>query len=256
MPPAGLSDHRDELASHLATAFRATAGDRIGPEPAAEAARAVVLGGPLPAAFTTALGDEPACAFVSFDADQIHRWAFASERVQVAKGASQTLEFLNLHVPWMVREVPGLHGVIYSAGGGGLLVASGAADPAALQAAVRGWLERASHELTFTVLVERLAGRDLQPSAPPRPLGPGGLAALDRFELVDGLRGALARLQVRQREEKEARPRSGGPQVRWEIRPGTASERCPSCGRRPRGAALHPPRHAVAGVRRNETCHR
>jgi len=118
MPPAGLSDHRDELTGHLAAAFRATAGERIGPDLATAAARAVVVGEPLPGAFTQALGDAPACAFVSFDADQIQRWVFASERVQVTKGASQTLEFLQVreNVDRMVREIDGLQGVIYAAG--------------------------------------------------------------------------------------------------------------------------------------------
>lgn len=232
-----LPDLREQLASDLARAFLSTVGDRISQGEAAMAARSVISGEPLPQSFIARLGKDPVCSFVSFDADRIQSWVFASERVQVAKGASQTLEYLNLHVDKMVREIEGLHGVIYSAGGGGMLFASGTAEPEALASKVRGWLERASHELTFTVLAQKLYCRDLQPSASPKPVGQGGLAALDRFELVDGLRGILARLQVRLREAKEASPRYGGSPIRWEIRPGTASERCPSCGRRPRGAA-------------------
>jgi hypothetical protein len=204
---------------------------------AAAAARAVIAGHGLPAAVAARFADTPVCTLVSFDADRIQAWVFASERVQVAKGASLTLDRLN----WTLREralaIPGVHGVVYSAGGGGMLFAGAAAAGSQalarqLEERVRDWLEANSRELTFTVVSLPLFARDLLPSTSETSIS----GSLHRFTVVDGLRGALIRLQVELRARKDASPRRGGPGVQLLARPGAASERCPSCGRRPPGA--------------------
>jgi hypothetical protein len=237
--PPVLADLRKELADGLASAFAETVGAEAGI--AREAALSVLDGRGLPGPFAAHAGDRPVCSLVAFDADRIQGWVFASERVQVAKGASETLMYLQLHAGTMVEAHRGLlHGVVTAAGGGGILVASGRRPAAEIEAAVRGWLEGLSRELTFTVVAEPLGARDLAPGGARTELGPGGAAALDRFALVSGLPGALTRLQIRVRQAKDARPRLGGTPPTWEARPGTALARCPSCGRRPRGAAPPP----------------
>lgn len=229
MPPT-LSNLRDDLERGLAAALQGPL-DR----PAAEAAaRAVLNGAPLPPEVAARCGDAPLAMLVSFDADRIQSWVFASERVQVGKGASFTLDQLNHDVCRMPGEIDGITGVVYSAGGGGMLFARAGDDINGLIDRVRQWLERRSLELTFTVVALPLFARDLAPSAPPRPLPAGGVAALDRFEQVDGVRGALVRLQVLVRQAKDAHPRFRGAHPKLPVRPGAAADRCPSCNRRPR----------------------
>jgi len=232
-----LDGLRAELARGLAAALAETSAGGVKPAEAGEAALSVLDGHGIPAALAARMGESPACSLVAFDADRIQSWVFASERVQVAKGASETLMHIQRAATEMIGAVPGLHGVVTSAGGGGILVASAARDLSSLEADVRRWLERASCELTFTVVAEPLRACDLARGSAPRPLAAAGVAALDRFALAGGIQGALARLQVRVRQAKDACPRAGGAPVRWELRPGTAVERCPSCGRRPRGSA-------------------
>ena len=229
-----LDDLRNDLQRGLAAAMLDGAPGTLSADQAAEAARAVVAGQGLPSAIAARFGERPVCTLVSFDADRIQAWVFASERVQVAKGASLTLDRLNRTLRERALEIAGVHGVVYSAGGGGMLFAGASAAgspplPRQLEERVRDWLEANSHELTFTVVSLPLYPRDLLPSAPETSLS----GALRRFTLVGGLRGALIRLQVELRARKDASPRRRGPGVQLVPRPGAASERCPSCGRRP-----------------------
>ncbi len=237
MPLPTIDDLRTDLQRGLAAAMLDGAPAGLSADQAAEAARAVVAGHGLPAAVAARFGETPVCTLVSFDADRIQAWVFASERVQVAKGASQTLDRLNQTLRERALAIPGVHGIVYSAGGGGMLFAGASAassPPLArqLEERVRDRLEANSHELTFTVVALPLCSRDLLPSAPAISLS----GALHRFTVVDGLRGALTRLQVELRARKDAAPRRGGAGVQLLARPGAASERCPSCGRRPPGA--------------------
>ncbi len=231
-----LEDLRSDLTRGLAAALAASAGGRLQAREAETAAREVLAGRGLPPQVESLFpGDTPAAALVCFDADRIQSWVFGSERVPVAKGASLALERLNETASAMVGKVEGLHGVVYSAGGGGILLARGGGDGdlRRIEDEVRTRLESRSHELTFTVASLPLAAADLRPSALRAPLAGDGPGGLHRFEVVDGLQGALVRLLIRVRQAKDARPREGGMTPRLEARPGSAAERCPSCGRRP-----------------------
>jgi hypothetical protein len=136
-PLPRLADLRAELERGLTAAILASASINapagLDTREATEAARAVIAGRGLPEPLLPRFADRPVCALVSFDADRIQQWVFASQRVQVAKGASLTLDRLNQSVRERASEIPGIYGVVYSAGGGGMLFA--AATPAAARAA-------------------------------------------------------------------------------------------------------------------------
>jgi hypothetical protein len=230
----GLNDVRQQLEASLTEALWRTCGDRIGRDLAEQTAADALAGREPSPEFRHRAGSQPVCAIVSFDADRIQGWVFASERVQVAKGASSTLEALNADIRTRAREIPGICGIVYSAGGGGMLFADASRDLAEIEREVRQWFESRSHELTFTVTSVVLYAQDLAPSRAPEKLSVAGPGALDRFEVVDGVRGALVRLQVAVRRVKDAQPQfrlSAG----LRTRTGTAVERCPSCNRRPPG---------------------
>lgn len=233
-----LDELRAELEAGLTEAILHSGRGRVSPAEASSSATAVLSGQGLPAAIAERFGSDPVCSLVTLDADRIQSWVFASERVQVAQGASSTLAAINRNVAKEARTIAGIHGTVYSAGGGGILLGDASLPPAELELRVRGWLERDSHELTFTVVSLPLFAHDFRPSGAARPLARAGAAALDRFEVIDGLGGALVRLQVKVREAKEARPRRGGPPVKLAVQPGMASERCPSCNRRPPARSL------------------
>lgn len=207
-------------------------------EEALAAGERIARGEGLPEEIGRRLGAAPLCTLVSFDADRIQRWVFASERVQVAAGASKVLDDLNRDVRdgRIVEELRrqhggrGLQGVLYSAGGGGLLVADTHLDEAALANQVKEWLESRSRGLTFTVVAQRLTAQAVQPAGVAMPIAGGGTLA--RFEILQGLAGALVRLQVVSRRAKEEAV-SFEPRPRFHLRPGQPLERCPSCGRRP-----------------------
>lgn len=231
-------DHLARLQSNLtrglSQALVASAGGQLAEPDAVTAAREVLRGHGLPPQVERLFGGSPVAALVSFDADRIQGWVFGSERVQVAKGASLTLDHLNATVHEMVGNVAGIHGVVYSAGGGGMLFARSDDDLPRIERDVQRWLESRSHELTFTVTSLPLVAADLRPSAARAPLaGDCRSGGLHRFDVVDGLQGALVRLQVKVRQIKDSRPREGGAPPRLQARPGSAAERCPSCGRRP-----------------------
>lgn len=222
------------LTRGLSRALVASAAEQLRDADAEAAARQVLLGHGLPPQVDRFFAGRPVASLVSFDADRIQSWVFASERVQVAKGASLTLDHLNRRVSEkMVEEVAGLHGVVYSAGGGGMLFGTGGDDLARIEEDVRSWLERQSHELTFTVTSLPLYSADLRPSAGAVELAAGSAGSLHRFEIVDGVQGALVRLQVKVRQIKDARPRESGAPPQLQARTGSAANRCPSCGRRP-----------------------
>jgi hypothetical protein len=227
-----LHNLRSELQAGLTEAILKGGKGRVSPGDASSAAGHVLDGQGLPASIASRFGSDPVCSLVNFDADHIQNWVFASERVQVAQGASATLHAINRSVAEGVRQIQGIHGVVYSAGGGGILLGDAGMDSPELETRVRNWLEAESRELTFTVISLPLFPRDLGPGSEARPLPSADIAGLDRFEVVDGLAGALVRLQVKVREAKDARPRHGGPAL-LAFQPGTASERCPSCNRRP-----------------------
>ncbi len=220
-----------DLTRGLSRALVASAPERLGDAEAV--ARKVLEGDGLPHEVERLFAGRPMASLVSFDADRIQSWVFASERVPVAKGASLTLDDLNRRVPAMVGQVAGVHGVVYSAGGGGMLFGTGADDLTPIEEGVRGWLERQSRELTFTVTSLPLYAADLRPSTGAVQLTAAGHGGLHRFEIVDGVQGALVRLQVRVRQMKDARPREGGAPPQLRARTGSAADRCPSCWRRP-----------------------
>jgi len=213
---------------------------------AAEVARQVILGRGLPERIADRIGDRPACTLVAFDADRIQTWVFASERIQVAAGASHTLEHLNAEVEKIPETKEGLfrktgvrkvYGVVYSAGGGGMLVADGRQEPEVLEEEVKRWLEERSRGLTFTVVAEPLTARDLQETGKPRELAAadGNLQdVLGGLAVLDGLGGALTRLMTKVRERKDSRPALRH-RLQFQPGPGGVLERCPSCRSRPPG---------------------
>lgn len=199
----------------------------------------VARGEGLPEEIGRRLGGSPVCTLVSFDADRIQQWVFASERVQVAAGASKVLDDLNRAVREgeIVRDLQrrhggrGLHGVLYSAGGGGLLVADTHRSEIELEEEVQRWLEERSHGLTFTVVARRLTPRELEGTSTASPLTEDN-HPFHRFVVLDGFAGALARIQVDVRREKEEPTALPSPTA-FVPKPGQALDRCPSCGRRP-----------------------
>jgi hypothetical protein len=76
-----------------------------------------------------------------------------------------------------------------------------------------------------------LFARDARPAPEGPPVTAEPLSPLERFAVVEGVTGALTRLQVRVRRAKDEAPQGRVP--RLDDRPGEAAERCPSCGRRP-----------------------
>ena len=230
-----------DLAEALARALPKSSSGSRGREEALAAGRAVARGDGLPEEFSRRLDDSPACTLVSFDADQIQSWVFSSERVQVAAGASKVLDDLNRDVreAKLIEELRGrnggrgLQGVLYSAGGAGLLVADTRLDETDLETQVKAWLEANSHGLKFTVVAQRLAAKDLEPTGAPSRL-PADSGPLARFDVLDGLAGALVRLQVAVRRRKDERVHRERRES-FEERSGQPIERCPSCGRRPPG---------------------
>ncbi len=227
-----LDQLREKLESAFGRAIQAGAPDRLSQAQALSAARCVLLGQGMPDDLKPLFDGRPVCHLVCFDADQIQRWVFASERVQVASGASKTLDKLNADVDLAVAEISGIHGKLYSAGGGGMLFADAAVDANELVERTRRWLQERSHGLTFTVIAEPLSVSDLEPGSEGRALPQAGAAALDRFRVARGLRAVLVRTQVRLRTVKDAEPHFH-PQPALRSRPGTRADRCPSCGSRP-----------------------
>lgn len=227
-----LNQLREELESALAQAIHAGASDCLSQTQARQAAHSVLKGQGATDEVKTVFDGKPVCHLVCFDADQIQRWVFDSERVQVASGASKTLDKLNADVDLAVAEIPGIYGKLYSAGGGGILFASAATDAAELATTTRRWLEQRSHGLTFTVIAEPLSVSDLEAGGEGQPLPKVGVAALDRFRVASGLRAVLVRTQIKLRAAKDAGPRFQA-EPALQSRPGTRAERCPSCGRRP-----------------------
>ncbi|HSL83379.1 MAG TPA: hypothetical protein VLF66_11430 [Thermoanaerobaculia bacterium] len=231
----------EELAKALQGALLERTPGAMSGEEALAAGERVAKGEGLPEEIAGRLGKAPACTLVAFDADRIQGWVFASERVQVAAGASKVLDELNRAVRdgKIVSDLQrknrgrGLQGVLYSAAGGGLLVADTHFSEDDLERQVEEWLEdeRRSHGLTFTVVARRLHARDLRPTTEGQTLAEAD-DPLGRFEVLDGLGGALVRLQVEVRRRKEEQP-SYERRTRFEERSGEPLERCPSCGRRP-----------------------
>jgi Cas10/Cmr2, second palm domain len=232
-----LEELRQELEAGLAAALHESAPAAMTHDTARQGAAQVLAGRGLPEELAAVYGDEPVCRLLCFDADHIQKWVFDSERVQVAAGASHLLDHLNQHVGDAVGEIPGVTGKLYSAGGSGILFASTAPSRRELVDRTRAWLEgdswlgKRKHELTFSVLAEDLYVADLGPGGEPRTLPAGGAEGLDRFQVVDGMQGALVRAQIRMRAEKESCPRLW-PRARLEKRRGVRLERCPSCGHR------------------------
>ncbi len=227
-----LDNLREELETALAQAIQAGAPNRLSHTQARQAVHGVLLGQGVQTDVKTIFEGRPVCHLVCFDADQIQRWVFDSERVQVASGASKTLDGLNADIDLAVAEISGIYGKLYSAGGGGILIAGADSDATELAATTQRWLEERSHGLTFTVIAEPLSVSDLEPGSEGPPLPPAGVAALNRFRVTDGLRAVLVRTQIKLRTAKDAVPRfQAEPALR--SRAGTRAERCPSCGRRP-----------------------
>lgn len=230
-----LQDLRQRLEEGLEAMFFATGAGRLSVSEARRAAESVVAGLGVPPDLAARFGDEPMGYLLHFDADRIQSWVFASERIPVFRGASAVLAGINdaiKELETLRRDLPEIRGLVYSAGGGGLLFAGPVAAPENLEIRLKRWLTDRSHDLELTVVSLALRSRDLLPSSPPLPLKSGGAAALDRYSLTDGISGALARLSVKLRRAKEEKlvPL---PRVVLPRRPGTAVERCPSCGRRP-----------------------
>lgn len=245
---------REELETGLAETFLAGAAGGLSPEEARAAARSVLAGEGGGELLASRFGDRPVGCLYGFDADSIQRWVFASERIPVARGASQTLSGINERFrrfprdPHLRRRLPGVFGVVYSAGGGGVLLgnAGGPEERERRARQLRDWLEQGSSGLTFTTVALPLFAPDLLPAQASVALPTAGVAALHRFACFTGLPGALVRLQILLRREKEEKPRLLA--ERLAARPGTAARRCPSCGRRP--PAPLPPR----GDRWDECC--
>lgn len=216
----------DQLASDLeaalAPALAAAVGSAI--DDTSEAARQVIAGDGLPAGWRERLGDRPAVTLVSFDADRIQSWVFSSERVQVAGGASKRLDRINQQAGELAGRVEGVTGLVYSAGGGGMLFAEPQRDIEQLTNAVKAELERGADELTFTVEAIPLVAADLEPTRTD--------VVDERFQALRGVGGALVRSQVLVRRRKEEAP---VPPAARDLRrvPGRPAERCPSCGLRP-----------------------
>lgn len=217
----------------LREALERDLGKRASPEPARRACIALFDGAPaLPKDDLKALGETPVAHLVALDADHIRRFVFESERPQVTGGASRVLEDVNGRV-LEGREAPqGFLGCVYSAGGVGLLLASGEASAAGLEQACREWLEGRAQGLgpggqglSFTVAATPVHASDLTGGSEPR-------LDVEHLRLRRGLPGVLARLQALLRTAKDAKaPRlesSGLPT----HAPGRAATRCPSCGRR------------------------
>jgi hypothetical protein len=232
-----------QVTADLATALEGAILESLPGAMTSEEARAVgervARGEGLPEDIGRRLGGSPVCTLISFDADRIQQWVFASERVQVAAGASKVLDDLNRDVREgeIVRDLQrrhggrGLRGVLYSAGGGGLLVADTHRSEAELEEEVQQWLEERAHGLTFTVVARRLIPRDLERTSTATPRTTES-HPLHRFVLLDGLAGALSRLQIEVRRQKEE-PTGFPSRPPFQPKPGQALDRCPSCGRRP-----------------------
>lgn len=226
--PAHTLPSLEELTAELATGFAVALRPALGRH-AEDAARAVATGRALPAEAAAAAGDRPLATLVSFDADRIQSWVFASERLQVAGGASGVLDRLNQRVPELAAAVEGISGVVYSAGGGGLLVGPPCGDPERLAEEVGAALEAESQGLGFTVGALTATASDLAPSGAPAALS--GPPLVSRFERLDGVAGTLLRLQVEVRQRKEETPPASAPPLT--AGDGIVAERCPSCGLRP-----------------------
>ena len=191
------------------------------------------------------LGDRSLLRLVAFDADRIQEWVFASERIQVARGASATLENVDrqaletLLANDDLRAV-GLRGVVYAAGGGGLVIATPTAPIADQERILREALETTVNpkasgpRLTFTCAAVDVTGVMLETSKP-RPLEDTGAGRLDRYRIVDGFSGVFARLRIALREKKDSG--LGAFEAASEFVPldGRALDRCPSCYRVPAG---------------------
>ena len=234
-----LSGIRMSLAAGLAEAFEASAGTRLSWDEALHAAHSAVDGHGLSPEVTAIFGKKPVAALVGFDADRIQGWVFASERIQVAAGASLLLEDLNKeacsHLASESEISRHLCGLIYSAGGAGILLANARVvrDRGAEKdfcTAIATVLEKKCPGLTFTVAAVPLYAWDLEKSGDGGTLK-AGPAGLDRFEVVTGLKGALTRLQVRIRERKDGQPKLRPSGLRREEKKLLAT-RCPSCGTR------------------------
>lgn len=244
-----LDQLRKELADGLGAAIHRSAPSALSEQEAAAAAEQGLEGHDLPQAVRDLFDAAPLCTLVCFDADSIQSWVFASERVQVAAGASMVLDELNESVARFRRkkngerqaslldEVEGLCGVLYSAGGGGILFADARRPSEELTRAVKAALEKQSHGLTFTVVAESLFARDFEASSPAEPLA-GAPHGLHRFAPVGGFQAALVRAQVRLQAAKDARgsdlsaegDEASGDDTRKGNPPGRLkSERCPSC---------------------------
>ncbi len=227
-----LDQLRAELERGLAGAIQASAKGNLSAEQARRAAASVIAGRGLPTDTAEAFSDDqPVCTLVCFDADNIQKWVFDSERVQVAAGASHILDHLNQRARNPAGEIPGVTGTLYSAGGSGILFANAAVANRELVETTRRWIEKRSRELTFTVIAEDLKKSDLEPGGKPRPVAAAGAFGLDRFQVVGGVQGALVRTQVLMRQAKDSNPRfEPGPSLA--AGEGVRAERCPSCGHR------------------------
>jgi len=220
---------QDELVAALTESFAAALRSSLGAPEALTVATTIATGAPLPDTLHST--DRPLVTLVAFDADRIQSWVFASERVQVAAGASATLDHLNQQVDELVGGVEGVSGVVYSAGGGGLLVGPATDSPTELARRVGARLEERSRGLSFTVHAIAARAADLAPSTAPTRLTGSPLAS--RFEIAHGVAGTLARLQAEVRRRKDEALPPMGPALR--RRGGLVAERCPSCGLRPPG---------------------
>lgn len=238
-PLPTVEDLTGELAAALEGALLESTPGSMSRDEARAVGAALARGEGFPETVAGRLGSAPACTLVTFDADRIQGWVFASERVPVAAGASKVLDNLNRAVREgeIVRELRsrnrgrGLQGVLYSAGGGGLLVADTHLSEEALEEEVQDWLEARGHGLGFTVVAQRLTALELRRTGEPVRVA-AAEDRLGRFELIHGLGGALARLQVTVRRRKEE-ARDLPPPPSYRLRPGEPLERCPSCGSRP-----------------------
>ncbi len=226
-----LADLRGELVRGLARALGPSAGGELDEA----AAKQAVDGHGLPETVRERFGESPVAALVCFDADQIQSWVFASERIQVAAGASQLLEELN-EKAWELlaadRELAAhLGGKVFSAGGAGILLASASflGNEKALASRMEELLRQRCPDLGFTVAAVPLHVRDFERS------GDGDTLArvhgLGRFRVATGLKAALTRLQVEVRAKKDGQPEpSRGRLLRATNE--LLATRCPSCGAR------------------------
>ncbi|MBL8898470.1 MAG: hypothetical protein JNM84_12615, partial [Planctomycetes bacterium] len=200
-------------------------------------ADAVVRGRPLPG--PDPFGGEQVLELVSFDADRITSFVFASDKPRVVQGASRMLEAWNGTIAECWRHLPPEHRpvVIYSAGGGGLLLfAARAWNKACVGGiSVEEELRRSiTEECPGLRLTVATLSASLEDFIAPQISGDTACRlgkskkGWQAWHIARGLPALIERLARRLRERKDGKmhvavpPSEGG-------RPLGNTERCPSC---------------------------